>query len=401
MVTDGPDDRSKLHTRLSRRVLLRSAAGCAVLPLIGCGDDADGDVTTHGGGARDAAGDADTPDAGRPPDAGDTGDASDAAAPTLPDGGMLPELCTPFITPDDEFPPLYGGNGTVEGWVRPSIDGDRWRLSIEGLVRNPLQISLDELEADAAQVHVVNTLQCVFGSRGTAIWTGVPLSALLERAGLQRDSTRRLRFFGADGFQNNLRIEDVLEPEPEVFEPLIAFRMNGAPLSEKLGYPARLLLTDRYGFKNTKWLIAVEATASDEEFGQYQGEPFNLASDAGTLEPNGRIDTPRRIAAGPTLLCGHGLSGHGGVERVQLSIGGQPFEDARLLSLDEVLATTPALAGTLQAQSPERFPWPYRGVWAPWELEHDFPPGEHTVSFRILDRGGRVADGFNMLIEAE
>ncbi len=386
-------------TRLSRRLFVRSATGLLVLPLVGCGGgDGDGDAGDGGDEPPDGR------DAGQREggvDGLEDGGAFDAAADAAVDAGPpLPELCQPFLTPDGEFPPLFGGNGTVPGWQRPELDRDEWRLSLEGLVQRPRRVSLAELEADTDNhVRVVSTLQCVFGSRGTAIWTGVPVRILLEQAGLQRESTRRVRLFGADGFANNLRLPDLYEVEDEVFEPLVVFRMNGEPIDDRLGGPARVLLSDRYGFKNIKWVIALEATADDADFGQYQ--VMTLSDDPGLVDPNTRVDSERTVPAGPVTLCGHGLSGFGGVERVQVSIDGQPFESVRLLTLDEVVEATPELRDTLQFQNPEQNPWPYRGVWAPWEHEVELSPGEHRLAFRILDRSGEGADGFNVLLTAE
>jgi len=79
---------------------------------------------------------------------------------------------------------------------------------IDGEVGTALSLSLAELAA-APQTSMLKTMQCVFGQRGTGIYRGVTVRTLLEQAGIDRDAAVRVRFHGADGFGNNLRIDDL------------------------------------------------------------------------------------------------------------------------------------------------------------------------------------------------
>src|SRR5262249_43079185 len=91
------------------------------------------------------------------------------------------------------------------------------------------------------------------GAVSTALWTGVPLRTLLERAGL-RDDAIEILAEGADGFTRSLPIEDALDPST-----LLAFEMNSRPLPVEHGAPLRLLVPGWYGMASVKWLVRLRA----------------------------------------------------------------------------------------------------------------------------------------------
>lgn len=373
-MSTGP--RIVLPPRLSRRVFVRS-----LVPLglsvgasrwLGCGpSEAEQGALPVDGGSRDAA-----------PDAGET-------------------ACPPFLTPTREFFAQFGGSGTIEGWTMPELGADH-ALTIDGLVAAPLTLELAALEADqAAHVNVVKTMMCVLGFRSTATFTGVPLRVLLERAGIDRTAARRVRFFGHDGFENNLRIDDVYAPPEDAFEPLVAFRIHGERLPQRLGFPFRLLLADRYGYKNTKWLARIEVSAEDRETGQYQDLGY---PDLGVIEPVPIAENLRvseQVPAGPLELCGFALSGRGGVERVELSLDGAAHVSAELEGLDAQLARHPELGATLQLTERERFGPQPRGVWTAWRATLELSAGRHQLAIRVLDREGNVGEATTLTLDAE
>lgn len=356
---------------LSRRVFVRAAGGlvvgAALSPWLACSAD-------------------DAP-----------GEAASAA-----DGGQALEACRPFLTPVDGFFQQFGASTTVEGWQLPELDTDTHVLRIEGLVERPLEITVPELEADAARhVTVLNTMMCVLGFRDTAIWTGLPLRALLDDAGLDLAAARRVRFFGADGFENNLRVTDIYQNPQDIFEPLVAFHIYGQRLPRELGAPMRLLLADRYGFKNTKFLQRIEVTERDEETGQYQERGY---PDSGVIEPVPTVENLRireQLRAGPIELCGIALSGYAGIERVELALDAEPATPARLEPLEQHMERYPELAGVLQVEDMARFDWPPRGVWSLWRSEVVLSPGEHTLDVRVHDRAGGIGEHTTLRLTAE
>lgn len=388
---------------LSRRVfVLRGAkAGAAVLclgPALACESPDRDSNDGQDAGARlppVAATDAGAiDDAARDADAG--GAAADAGAPPMDAGS-----CLPFLTPVEAFPELFGGNGTVDGWQQPELDASSYRLTVDGLVATPLELGLAALEAEQ-QVTVLKTMQCVLGPQGTGVWSGFPVRVLLDRAGIDRSQARRIRFYGADGFYNNLRLADLYDAPTsgERFEPLIALRFGGEPLRPEFGFPARLLLPDRFGFKNTKWLVRIEATASDEEFGQYQ--ELGIANDDGVIVPNSLyFGTYRQSvgAAGVLTLCGSALSGTAGIDHVEISIDGSEPTTTRLVALEDLIKQHPSIAQALQIS--EGFAFPFRGVAALWEHEWQATAGSHKVIVRIIDRAGQIGDGYQSTLTVD
>lgn len=309
--------------------------------------------------------------------------------------------CLPFLTPLDAFYRQFGGSATVEGWALPDLDS-MFELRIDGLVSQELSLTLADLESDIAnQQTVVKTMICVLGFRSTAIWTGVPLRVWLDRAGIDRGRAVRIRLFGADGFENNLRIDDIYDAPADLFEPLIAFRIYGQPLPRELGFPFRLLLGDRYGYKNTKWLARVQVTDSDEVTGQYQARGY---PDAGVIEPVAIVDNLRlseTVPRGPVELCGFALSGHAGIERVELAVDDNAFKSARLSTLGELEAEFPELATSVQLGDATRFAFPLRGLWVAWRFSFDAKPGTHRVQIRVRDRSGESGQSTELHLTAK
>jgi hypothetical protein len=323
--------------------------------------------------------------------------AADAGASRAHASGM----CLPFLTPVDAFYRQFGGSSTIEGWALPDPDAATFELKITGLVATELSLKLADLEADVDRhLTVVKTMICVLGYRSAAIWTGVPLRLLLDRAGIDRSRAVRVRFFGADGFENNLRVTDIYDGPDDLFEPLLAFRIYDRPLPRELGFPFRLLLGDRYGYKNTKWLARIEVSDRDDVTGQYQARGY---PDEGTIEPIATVDNLRvseTVAPGPVELCGFALSGHAGIERVELAVDDGPFAAARLASLDELVAEHPELVNSLQLGDPARFGFPLRGVWTAWRFVFVAKPGQHRVRLRVRDLAGNSDDSTDLHVTA-
>src|SRR5687768_15040031 len=163
----------------------------------------------------------------------------------------------------------------------PAIAAAEWRLEIGGRVERPLSLSLDDIRALPRSTHTV-TLECAGNGRarldprpvsqpwlveavGTAEWTGVPLRHVLDTVGVD-PSAVELVFTGADhgvergveqDYQRSLTIADATEPDV-----LLAYAMNGAPLTPQHGSPVRLVTPGWYGMAHVKWLVGIEAVGT-------------------------------------------------------------------------------------------------------------------------------------------
>jgi DMSO/TMAO reductase YedYZ molybdopterin-dependent catalytic subunit len=164
------------------------------------------------------------------------------------------------------------------------MDPVTYRLSIGGAVRSKLSLSYADIRAMPSRTCIA-TLECAGNSRvflvppapgaqwelgavGNAEWTGVPLSMLLERAGLA-DEVCELVLEGAD---RGVPREEPKPPESISYarsipraqamqrDVLIAYQMNGRDLTPDHGYPLRAIVPGHYGMASVKWLTAIIAT---------------------------------------------------------------------------------------------------------------------------------------------
>ena len=159
---------------------------------------------------------------------------------------------------------------TAEG--QPEIDPATFSLSVGGLVSEPFTLSLDEINALPADEEFVE-LPCVEGWTEAGVWKGPRLAALLERAGVA-DEAETVVFSSPNGYTTSLTVADVEETDP-----ILAYAVNGERLPEEQGYPLRLVVPDRLGYKWIKWVTGIELVK-----GPYEGywESRGYSNDAGT-----------------------------------------------------------------------------------------------------------------------
>ncbi len=187
-----------------------------------------------------------------------------------------PQLETPFavfnegiLTPNDAFFVRYHLSG-----IPTAIDPTAFRLRVHGRVAAPLELSLDSLKSLAPPVDLVAVNQCSGNSRGhftprvnggqlshgamgNARWTGIPLKAVLDKAGLL-PGARQVAFNGLDhaplpgtpDYVKALEVDHALDGEV-----MLAWAMNGADLPMLNGYPLRLVVPGYYG---TYWVKHVD-----------------------------------------------------------------------------------------------------------------------------------------------
>ncbi|MBM3108869.1 molybdopterin-dependent oxidoreductase [Pseudomonas sp. V1] len=282
-----------------------------------------------------------------------------------------PHLETPFavfnegpITPNDAFFVRYHLAN-----FPTSIDPDTYRLTIKGSVQTPLSLSLAELKALAEPVEVVAVNQCsgnsrgfsmprVFGaqlgngSMGNARWLGVPLKAVLEKAGVKADA-RQVTFRGLD--------KPVLASTPEFIkaldighalggEPMIAWSMNGTDLPFLNGYPIRLVVPGYFGTYWVKHLSEIEVLDHTYD-GFFMAKGYRVPDNdclciapgttAAQTKPISKMPVRSFITSvkqgdvlpldTPVVLKGIAFDGGDGINTVQLSVdGGKSWREAQL-----------------------------------------------------------------------
>jgi sulfane dehydrogenase subunit SoxC len=282
----------------------------------------------------------------------------------------------------------------------PDVDAAEHRLRVTGAVERELSLSLEDLRARPATTLAV-TMECAGNGRallsprpisqpwmveavGTAEWTGTPLRGVLEEAGVALGAVE-VAFAGLDRgveggveqrYERALPLADALADDV-----LLAYAMNGAPLPLQHGHPLRLVVPGWYGMTNVKWLERIEVLT--EPFEGYQnasgyrlrqsadepGEPVSRMLPRSLLVPPGVPDFGTRerfVPPGRCELRGRAWSGHGPIERVEVSTdGGQSFVDARL---------EPPLSGAA-----------WRAFSTVWEPP---APGRYELCSRATDAAG-------------
>lgn len=247
----------------------------------------------------------------------------------------------------------------------PRVDVASWRLSVDGEVRAPLSLDLDELRA-MPTVERPTMLSCISnqvggGLTGNALWTGVPLTALLDRAGVRADAVA-VRATAADGYDDTIPLARAREQGA-----LVAIGMDGQLLPAAHGFPARLLLPGHYGMKNVKWLTGLTVLAHDEQ-GYWEKRGWDLVAEVRT---ESRIDVP---------------ADHAEIDR-NSTVAGVAWAGGRRISKVELRVDD---GGPWHAAELERELGPY--AWRRWRTLLPLPPGPHSLQVRAYDGGGHVQD---------
>jgi DMSO/TMAO reductase YedYZ molybdopterin-dependent catalytic subunit len=147
-------------------------------------------------------------------------------------------------------------------------------------------LTLADLQA-LPQTQLVKDFQCVTGWRVHDVpWTGVLLSTLLDRAGVQ-PAARAITFTSFDGaYRESLTLEQARRDDV-----LVALTLDGKPLSAAHGGPVRLYVAPMYGYKSCKWLSGIEVVDRVQR-GYWEQRGYSV--DAWVGRSNGRSDDPIR-----------------------------------------------------------------------------------------------------------
>jgi DMSO/TMAO reductase YedYZ molybdopterin-dependent catalytic subunit len=230
----------------------------------------------------------------------------------------------PLITPNADF---YRIDIAL---APPTIEPADWSLSITGMVDHEVHLTYKELLALPLQ-ESRTTLMCVSNEVGgdlisTAKWLGYPMRDLLARAGVSAKADMVLSS-GADGFTASTPLTALTDAR----NAILAVGMNGAPLPQVHGFPARMVVPGLYGYVSaTKWVTKLEVTRFDKAAAYWTVRGYSAQA---PIKLSSRIDVPNGSAtvdAGIVTIAGVAWAQHVGVKRVQLQIDGEPWRDAHL-----------------------------------------------------------------------
>jgi DMSO/TMAO reductase YedYZ molybdopterin-dependent catalytic subunit len=165
----------------------------------------------------------------------------------------------------------------------PSESDSQYRLRVDGLVNNPMTLTIAELQAMPA-TRLVKDFQCVTGWRVPGVhWVGVQLADVLERAGVKA-AGKYLHFESFDGvYTESLTLAEAQRPDV-----IVAYSMLGGNISSQHGGPVRLYVAPMYGYKSIKWLSRIEVVDRLEP-GYWETEG-NYDIEAWVGRSNGRND---------------------------------------------------------------------------------------------------------------
>lgn len=136
--------------------------------------------------------------------------------------------------------------------VKP-IDGETWRLELSGLINDKAPWSLERLQQLPEQEEIIRHI-CVEGWDYIGQWAGPRLSTFLEHIGADTRA-RYVNFLTADDYPSSIDMATALHPQT-----LLATKYAGAVLDAPFGFPVRLRTATKLGFKNPKWITAIEVT---------------------------------------------------------------------------------------------------------------------------------------------
>jgi len=247
----------------------------------------------------------------------------------------------------------------------PRVSAQDWRLTIHGLVDKTVELSFSDIR-NRRLIERPVTLSCVSNEVGgglisNANFIGVPLRDLLLEAGV-KPGADQLFSTSTDGFTAGTPVEALLD---EKRGALLAIGMNGEPLPQEHGFPARMVVPGLYGYVSaTKWVVDMELTTFADKQGYWIPRGWSAK---GPIKTQSRIDNPRdgaNLKAGKNTVAGTAWAQTIGVRAVEVRVDDEQWRPAQLSA--EVDLNT----------------------WRMWRVELDLRPGEHRLQVRATDATG-------------
>lgn len=140
----------------------------------------------------------------------------------------------------------------------PDITTDRWRLTIDGEVENPVVLKWDDFMA-LPQVEDTSDFHCVTTwSKLDMVWQGVRLLDLAALV-LPKETATHIMCYGYDTYTTNVSLEEALKPDV-----LLAHTVYGGPLAKEHGGPVRMITPQLYAWKGAKWIKRISFLSANK-----------------------------------------------------------------------------------------------------------------------------------------
>ena len=290
-----------------------------------------------------------------------------------------------WTTPNEAF-------FAVQHYNVPSIDPAAWRLETSGLFSQKKTLTFDDLKRRPRVERTTffecsgNRAQAIHGLLGNATWAGASLADLLREL-KPLPEAKEVIFWAADEgeetirqnkykmrFARSMSIDDTLQSNA-----ILAYEMNGQPLTPGHGFPVRLIVPGWYGVANVKWLNGIEL--SDTRFmNRFMGRDYVtvMGRQVGDHVEYTETSVGRQHVKSVVARVTRASSG-------RLKVFGAAWTDGTpLKSVDVSIDKGPWQPATLEAQS-NPFAWTF------FTLETgNLAPGQHTVVSRATDRTDRT-----------
>ena len=179
-------------------------------------------------------------------------------------GALAPEYPASAVTRPFPFNAYYALSEA------PVLDGSLYRFEVGGLVDNKKPWTLDELHA-LPQMSQITRLICVEGWSAIGSWQGARLSDFLARVGADTRA-KYVWFRCAEGYSNTIDMATALHPQTQM-----AFRFDNEILPRAYGFPMKIRIPTKLGFKNPKYVVAMEVTNTDKG-GYWEDQGYNWFS---------------------------------------------------------------------------------------------------------------------------
>ncbi len=353
-------------TPIDRRKFLVGVGGAtATLTVVGAG------LSLLVEPAEDAVGPQDV--ASTSPDPEATAQAPvDPSVATTGDGQPLPNngatlVAAPGTRP--EYTPLDDHYRIDISARPPVIDGATWRLEIEGLVAEPISMTLEDIQSYPTVDQFI-TMSCISNRIGgdlisTTRWTGAPLKNIIADWGVQEEGMY-LKITSADGFDEYVALVDIRTDE----RIMLAWAWDGQPLKRKHGFPLRIYIPDHYGMKQPKWITNMEVVSGwDEGYwvrrGWSETAIVNTTSVVDTVSAEGAYEQDEQVMI---PVGGIAYAGAKGISRVEVRIDENDWVEAEIR---EPLSDL---------------------TWVIWRYDWPFEDGNHTFAVRCYDARGRLQE---------